>query len=134
MVEVDFHIRVLLKKWFYRDLPAFRITEISVKKFQRELKGETIVYAFYYKPLNTPCDGKANKIRIYIIKVEYTVPEAFKKCEEVFSQEGLYAVPEGTRVSHAIDLLPGKELPYGPIYHLSELELRVLREYLTENE
>jgi len=33
----------------------------------------------------------------------------------------------------AIDLLLGKEPPYGPIYPLSQTELAALREFLEEN-
>ena len=33
----------------------------------------------------------------------------------------------------AIDLQPGKEPPYGPIYPLSQTELAALREFLEEN-
>ena len=39
-------------------------------------------------------------------------------------------MPPHREVDHAIDIQPGKEPPYGPIYPLAPAELKVLREYL----
>ena len=37
-------------------------------------------------------------------------------------------------MTHVIDLKEGIRLPYGPIYALSERELRILRDYFTKKE
>src|SRR5437016_2809467 len=39
-------------------------------------------------------------------------------------------LPPHRSFDHAIDMVDGKELPWGPIFALSEKELGVLREYL----
>ena len=40
--------------------------------------------------------------------------------------------PPHRSFDHAIDMVEGKEPPWGPIYALSEKELEVLRTYLTD--
>jgi hypothetical protein len=39
-------------------------------------------------------------------------------------------LPEHSDYNHKINIQPGKQPPWGPIYKLSEAELKVLREYL----
>ena len=40
-------------------------------------------------------------------------------------------LPENTSINkHAIKLVKGKELPYGPIYKLGLVELEILKAYL----
>src|SRR5205807_10443675 len=39
-------------------------------------------------------------------------------------------LPCHRQFDHAIDIVPGKEIPFGPIYRLSEPQKEVLREYL----
>ena len=41
-------------------------------------------------------------------------------------------LPPHRSFDHAIDMVEGKELPWGPIYALSEKELEVLRTYLDD--
>ena len=57
------------------------------------------------------------------------------KWKQLF-QEGTTArtaLPKHQPWDHEIELEPGKEPTFGPIYALSEKELSVLREYLEEN-
>lgn len=56
--------------------------------------------------------------------------EAYRPYLSVFEPAQAQKLPEHTSYDHAIDLEPGKEPPYGPIYSLSEKELTVLREEL----
>ncbi len=40
-------------------------------------------------------------------------------------------LPKNTRINeHAIELIEGKQLPYGPIYALSPVELETLKTYI----
>jgi hypothetical protein len=48
----------------------------------------------------------------------------------VFSQEKIQTLPEHSKYDYKIDIELGKQPPWGPIYKLSEAELKVLREYL----
>ncbi|KAF4332523.1 gag polymerase env poly [Fusarium beomiforme] len=61
------------------------------------------------------------------------VPPEFREFIDVFSSEKASGIPEYKNTDHRIDLLPGKSPPYGPIYPLSQLELKELRQYLDDN-
>lgn len=58
------------------------------------------------------------------------IPAPLKEYEDVFSLEAASILPQNRPTDHAIDLLPDREPPYGPLYNLSGRELEILREYL----
>ena len=101
-----------------------------------------MVYAFYGSPsepeddfaerLRPPCDDQG--IALYAVGTEIELPLKYQDFEDVFSKKECETVPEGAGVTHAIDLEEGTEPPHGPIYALSERELRILRNYLAEKE
>lgn len=64
---------------------------------------------------------------------ENSMPPEYISWADVFSEEGARSIPETSRVRHRIELLPGSEVPWGPIYPLSQRELRTLWEYQVEN-
>jgi RNase H-like domain found in reverse transcriptase/Reverse transcriptase (RNA-dependent DNA polymerase)/Integrase zinc binding domain/Aspartyl protease/Chromo (CHRromatin Organisation MOdifier) domain len=62
------------------------------------------------------------------------IPEQYKKWEHLFQEEmTIAALPKHQPWDHEIELMPGKQPTFGPIYQLSEKELGVLRDYLKEN-
>ena len=61
------------------------------------------------------------------------IPEEYEDFADVFSEKEASEFPAYTWTEHAIDLVEGKEPPYGPIYNLSEKELAVLRDYLRDS-
>jgi Reverse transcriptase (RNA-dependent DNA polymerase)/RNase H-like domain found in reverse transcriptase len=78
--------------------------------------------------------------RIYAVRytplqpVEGVVPELqqeYAEFADVFSEAKAVTLPPLGGPEHAIEL-EGGEPPYGPIYNLSERELKVLREYLRD--
>jgi hypothetical protein len=58
------------------------------------------------------------------------IPKELDDYADVFSEEQATSLPEHTPRDHAIDLIPGKEPPYKPIYALTQKEQEVLREYI----
>jgi hypothetical protein len=60
------------------------------------------------------------------------LPPEYREYEDVFSEEAASQLPARGQLEHAIELEGGKP-PYGPIYSLSEKELKVLREYLQDS-
>ena len=56
----------------------------------------------------------------------------YKDYADIFSEEKIHALPEHSKYDHNIELEPSTTPPFGPIYPLSESELRVLRKYLDE--
>ena len=61
-----------------------------------------------------------------------SLPEEYSDYERVFSEEGANELASHGPQDHAIDT-QGQQPPFGPLYPLSNLELKVLREYITEN-
>jgi hypothetical protein len=61
---------------------------------------------------------------------EPSLPKEYEDYTDVFSAEEAMKRNEIEDAEHPIDLLPGKDPPYGPIYNLSARELSVLREYI----
>ncbi len=60
------------------------------------------------------------------------LPE-YEDLKEVFSKTMAQAVPKHGPQDLTIDLVEGKEIPWGPIYNFSAKELETLRNYLEEN-
>ena len=63
---------------------------------------------------------------------EVRIPEAYRDFAEVFSEAKADELPEHGPQDHAIDLHSGTP-PFGPLYNLSNTELKVLRTYLDDN-
>lgn len=66
-------------------------------------------------------------------KLTSIIPQHYHQYLDVFSKEGADTLPQHRLFDHTIPLQPGTQPPYGPIYSLSEPELKALREYLDEN-
>jgi hypothetical protein len=52
---------------------------------------------------------------------------------DLFSRQKADQLPEHRPYDHKIELTPGSQPTYGPLYAMSENELKVLRKYLTEH-
>ena len=63
---------------------------------------------------------------------ERTVPSEYHDYADVFSAAEAASLPPHRAYDHAIDLEEGAQPPYGPIYSMSETELKALREYLDD--
>jgi hypothetical protein len=61
---------------------------------------------------------------------EWTVPEPYRAYAQVFWEADSESMPSHGPHDLAIELLNSKQLPWGPIYSLSEKELDTLRSYL----
>jgi hypothetical protein len=64
------------------------------------------------------------------VNLRETLPSWLHKFLKVFLPSEADKLPPHRSYDHAIDLEPGKQPPWGPVYSLSEVELKVLREYL----
>ena len=63
---------------------------------------------------------------------ERTVPEQYHDYADVFSEAAAASLPPHRPYDHTIDLEEGATPPYGPIYSMSETELKALREHLDD--
>ena len=64
---------------------------------------------------------------------EPTILKAYRVIANVFSPSNTNSLPPHRDEDHAIELEPGKTPPFGPLYNLSEYQLKTLREYIDEN-
>ena len=65
---------------------------------------------------------------------EVTVPIEYLDFANVFLEKLANILPEQTGANeHAIKLKEGKEPPYGPIYSLGPVELKILKTYIKTN-
>jgi hypothetical protein len=77
---------------------------------------------------------KIQKIAIYTaITSESTLPSKYSEYTDVFSENKINSIPPVTRTDHVINFEKNSIISYKSIYHFSEKELIVLRQYLTEN-
>ena len=61
-----------------------------------------------------------------------TIPCEYHNFLHLFGEKLAAKLPNYRKFDHAIEILPGKEVPFGPIYPLSEPQKEVLREYLDQ--
>ncbi len=100
---------------------------------KKKLAEDITIYAFYGHPAEIPrrlCDE--NDITIHSIGIELTLPSKYEDFEDIFSKKECETIPESTRVTYTINLKKDTESLFRLIYSLSERELRILRDYLTE--
>jgi transposase InsO family protein len=69
----------------------------------------------------------------YAEKLKEIVPSAYHDLLPAFSKKRADTLPPHRLYDHSIDLEPGTNPPYGPLYTLSEVELHTLSEWLEEN-
>ena len=61
------------------------------------------------------------------------LPEAYAEFASLFEDREVGTLPPHRPYDHTIPLEPDTEPPFGPLYNLSEKELKALREYIDDN-
>lgn len=102
---------------------------------------DTLLGALWYTPAcltvnataDTPFDFEVPDSADFIAEVKAKVPPIYHDYLAAFSKKKADTLPPHRPYDLSIDLEPGKTPPFGPLYSLSELELKALREWLDEN-
>jgi hypothetical protein len=118
---------------FWFDTRVNQIDIVNPHKFAKKNRNIATIFALIQAPpqLWIPGDDDPESAA----KGEKTqIPIEIKGLADVFDCERARIVLPHGPSDHAIDTEPGKEPPFGPIYPLSEHELKVLKDYLRENE
>ena len=98
------------------------LSTISLRQLRAEGGNEAMfVFAIVATPSSTSREADIH------------LPEKYKEFSDVFDKVKANTLPEHRPYDCPIDLQPGKEPPWGPIYNLSPVELETLREYIDEN-
>jgi hypothetical protein len=66
--------------------------------------------------------------------VKSLLPPEYKDYRDIFSPAEYIKITENSQIAHTINLIKDIITFYKLIYHFSEKELRVLREYLKESQ
>jgi len=125
-------------QWQYK-LEKSDIRIDSYKRFQKWARNAN-VYALIevnhlireLNPIKLNCPTKSTQA-IQPIPLLDKLPACLEPYLDVFSTANARQLAPHRDIDLAIDLQPGKEPPYGPIYPLSQTELAALREFLEEN-
>jgi hypothetical protein len=62
------------------------------------------------------------------------LPEAYANYNNMFNPSKAAKLQTQIYITYIINLKNGAKASYGPIYYFSKLKLRILRDYLAENE
>jgi len=64
---------------------------------------------------------------------ESKIPQKYFQFCSVFSKKNADTLPPHRPYDHKIPLSEGAQVPFGPVYSLSQVELKALHEYIKEN-
>jgi RNase H-like domain found in reverse transcriptase/Reverse transcriptase (RNA-dependent DNA polymerase)/Integrase zinc binding domain/Chromo (CHRromatin Organisation MOdifier) domain/Retroviral aspartyl protease/Integrase core domain len=64
---------------------------------------------------------------------ELQLPAKYQEYAKVFSKQEADKLPPHRPYDHAIPIVEGANVPFGPVYNLSQTELKALHEYIQEN-
>lgn len=103
-----------------RPNPIAKISFISAKPFLDEAK-ENQAYIAFASP------GQKDET------IPSKLPEKYADYADVFDERNASLLPEHRPYDCAIELEPGTQPPFGPIYGLTETELHALKEYVDEH-
>lgn len=90
-----------------------------------------IIYIAALLPLLI-CPSREAKLELILVdKAPIEIFYEYSDYANVFSPNLSIGLPEYTRINnHAIKLEEGKEPPYGPIYSLTLVDLKILKTYI----
>jgi hypothetical protein len=98
------------------------------------LREKVHVFIVYGSVTNNMSNVRLQFMIIELNKGFFTLPEAYADYADVFNFNKIAKLQTQTHITHAINLENRAKAPYRPIYYLFKLELRILRDYLAENE
>lgn len=68
-----------------------------------------------------------------VAKLKISIPAKYHHLLPLFSKINADKLPPHRYIDHAIDLIEGSQPTFGPLYNMSELELKAVYKYLQEN-
>ena len=130
--KANFHIDCAAAKWRF-DIPAKAFTINTPSKFAKKIRNEPMVYALMVSK-SLPQLGVAIEptMSLDITINSLTIPFQYNEYAAQFSDIEAGKLPSFKQGDHAIELIEGTEPPFGPLYNLSQTELKALREYLDD--
>ena len=107
--------------WLYTELST--LPKVATEdQFSTSTQQAGCIYTIQYADIE-PAEAR---------KPEVQLPSEYAEYADMFSEANANILLAGGPYDHAIDL-EGRQPPYGPIYNLSEKELKILCEYLQDS-
>lgn len=124
----DIHIAGRSRQWWFES-KALEI--LKPKRFAKAARTHAHAFAVVRLPEEVwlPVDRNDTEEPTDL----HHLPPEVASFHDFFSSKNSKILPSSNAYDHAIDLVPGAHVPYGPIYPLSQKELQVLRQYIDEN-
>ena len=130
------------RAWSYRDDEndeEIEVKEVGLSEMMQD-KGDTEIFMVSVQPAKSPRfhseseSGPINSsdLELFSVGVRDQLPKEYADYADVFSEKDAALFPNNRRVRHTIPIPEGAEVPYGPIYPLSQKELEVLRKYIDD--
>lgn len=122
------------------ELDESKLEVVTPEDFVNELY-ESEVYTLIYKAdwpnltrfdANSASSGHINEVAAEKRQETFPLPEYLKDFKDVFDVDAAAMLPHRGKFDHAIVTTADQDPPYGPLYNLSQTELKVLRDYLEE--
>ena len=128
LTEYHIHLCPSNRKWWFEQ-QWNDVEKLSWKKFRQGCRKRAHVFAVVqlqeYIPFLEDSEPTPHS--------DSDLPVELSDFKDVFSMESSAILPSFKSTDHSIDLLEGEEPPYGPIYPLSQAELRELQNYIADN-
>ena len=134
LTKEQVHIDMGARSWRYGVEPK-NIEILNATKFTDAVEQETVVFALLCIPgvdhrEGLRPDNDAEAPRIGSITETPSIPSEYEDFKEVFSNKEAGRLPPHKGSDHAIEV--EGDVPFGPLYNLSNTELAALREYIDE--
>jgi Reverse transcriptase (RNA-dependent DNA polymerase) len=114
------------KKWRYSTLCNIEV--VSFENFERDLSDTDEAYVLMLSGL--PGCRTVYLLDAHTREAVLKVPEEYLKYAEMFSKEKAGTLPELGGAEHPIETTA--DPPFGPLYNLSAVQLKALREYIDD--
>lgn len=113
----------------------FSISMVSATCFLATARQKsTELFAVSVRDIQKALDIKKKTASEELADMRKTIPSDYHEYIDLFLKEVADAkLPPHRYIDHEIPLEEGTKPPFGPLYSMSELELKALREYLEEN-
>jgi hypothetical protein len=108
------------------------VSLVSASTFQRSIK-QGQLFSLSLVTLPEPTAAQSEPATPSGQNPASIVPPDYIDFAELFSKESASVLPPHRPYDHRIPLEPGTTPPFGPLYSLSEVELKALDEYIKEN-
>ena len=115
------------------------ISLIGAAAFNACLNGDARFGIFWHSASPETVSGKSADVNpddedaLEIEEIILRIPEEYRDFADVFSKRKADELPEHRPYDHSIEIPSDASVPFGPVYHLSEPELKICKEYIEEH-